>query len=677
MPTNNSSLATLESAVQQLLNNARQNRTQLEDKWANNYAAFAADESREPRTWKKKEKDKTWKSRTYFDITRQKITAAVSLTSDILFKGGRVPFMLKPDTRSASLRSVDPIVIDSAIEANEEFMHRQFNSNNAIPELKRMLIYAATYGEMWVKSYVTDMNESWFEEPDVNILVKTSASTPCLAFEARSPWDIWYDLETGNVEQMEYVFERRMMTVSQIRGFIGNPIFIPKAIKDVIASAPLSDTNVTTGTSPNQNTMPPGLRDITYRNRPIEAYEAWCRVPRADADAFEDEIARSEAEAPAENDASVPQETAPANATNDDFGNKESDKVDIFVITVGGKIIAYQRDPGPKPYFREVWEDNIDGIGGRSIADNLETIQTTINGAIRSFENNTKLIANFIVAIKRRLIQNKDITSVIDEGGILEVDEEATSGVSEAMQQLVFTDITGPLTKAIDLFMMFADLSSNLPRAEQGQQSENPQTAFELQQRLDKSGKYLASVIRNVDNVIKWIAERTYEYNAGNSDLDLQKIPATVMALGFTSFENRFLRVQKLMQMLTIALQSPTLEAMTKIKWLWEEIGKAQDLESDQFVKTDEEMQADMQRQQQMAMAAEQTAAPQKEPMDPDLKAATIEEKRAKAQKSKADADAKRTEAAIKLGEAQNLAAKNQAVIEANSRQPGGFQSPG
>jgi hypothetical protein len=325
-----------------------------------------------------------------------------------------------------------------------------------------------------------------------------------------------------------------------------------------------------------------------------------------------------------------------------------------------------------------MWEENIDGIGGRSISDNLVDIQRTLNGAIRSFEDTTKLIANFILAVKRRLVTNKSINDVVKNGGILELDEEC-GNIGEAVQQLVFQDITGPLTKAIDMFMGFADLSSNLPRAEQGQQSENAQTAYELQQRLDKSGKYLASVVRNFDRIIKWLAEQFYDYNAGNMELDVQRIPAVVKPLGFTSFENRYLRVQRLIQMLTMALQNQTLERITKIKWLWEEIGKAQDLEADQFIKTTEEIDAELQRElaAQQPPAKAPVAPPQPDPAKEALVAATVQEKQAKAEKDKATADKTRTSAAIELGRAQNEAATKQAMIEANNRKLSGLQVPG
>lgn len=698
MSTQGASFTALETFVSQLLKNAQMNRASLETKWIANYTSFTGDETRDAKTWKKKEgESESWKSTTFFDITRQKITAGVSLTSDILFKGGKVPFMLAPEQRSVALRQTDPMVIESAIEQNQDLINRQMENSRAIAELKRALIYGATYGDMWVKTFTSEMVERWWDEPQVNVLVKTETRQRTKAFEARSPWDIWRDLETSDCQSMEYIFERRMMTVAQMRAFAKRGLpFIEKALVEVVASAPLNTSGATSQTPTNVNTMAPGLREIAFRNHPVEAFEGWVRVPRADADAFEIENGLSPsptaeplpANPTAEGDQPAiegSQDQVNMGVSGDDsllpdqFSNKESDKVDVFVITVAGRVVAYQREPGDRPYFFEMWEENIDGIGGRSISDNLTDIQRTLNGAIRSFEDNTKLIANFILAVKRRLVTNKSINDVIRTGGVLELDEECQN-VNEAIQQLAFQDITGPLTKAIDMFMNFADLSSNLPRAEQGQQSENAQTAYELQQRLDKSGKYLAIVVRNFDRIIKWLAEQFYDYNAGNMELTgIQKIPAIVKPLGFTSFENRYLRVQRLIQMLTLALQNPQLAQITKIKWLWEEIGKAQDLEADQFIMSDEEIQSALQAQQAAQVPPQQApeAQPPPDPAQEALVAATVQEKQAKAEKDKATADRTRTAAAIELGRAQNEAAQKQAMIEADRRMITGLQIPG
>lgn len=127
------------------------------------------------------------------------------------------------------------------------------------------------------------------------------------------------------------------------------------------------------------------------------------------------------------------------------------------------------------------------------------------------------------------------------------------------------------------------------------------------------------------------------------------------------------------MQMLTMALQSDDLKSITKIKWLWEEIGKAQDLEADQFIKSDDEIMAEQQQAVGAQLAQDGAAAgavAAESPEDQALKAA-------KAEQAKADADKKRTEAAILLGRAQNEAAMKQAGIEGRMTRFTGMQTPG
>jgi len=60
-------------------------------------------------------------------------------------------------------------------------------------------------------------------------------------------------------------------------------------------------------------------------------------------------------------------------------------------------------------------------------------------------------------------------------------------------------------------------------------------------------------------------------------------------AIGFSSFQNRIVRVQKLMQAIQMALAHPALEAEVKLRGLLEDLYKALDIETENILKTPEE----------------------------------------------------------------------------------------
>lgn len=672
MQSNTSALATY---LTDLLRDAKTNRQDLDRKWARNYGYAECNDAFTGPTWKLKERSKSWKSDTQFDVIRQKIQIARSLCSDIMFKGGRIPMMLVPDPRV--VQSSDPQHIrdiQAAVDANEDAVDRDHRAASAVRVFNQLLTDGACYGEYIAKSYVTDASDTFYVAPAPGILVKQTEVRKITAIERKSLWNIWRDLESQNIAAGAYVFEREMVTPEDLAALKANPLFDAEAIDRVLGTVRNRTDTASSTPVTDTSTQPPGERTIPKKLRSLEKIETWARVPR-------DKVAEFAIGRARERMTKLPPDQQPAAAqelqsidetirTAKPATTTEADKIEVFAVLVETEIIAFLPNPGPRPYFRGEWEPALDGTHGRGIADNTEHIQRAITGALRSFENNTKLIANLIIAVKRRMIKNK-LEDAIDEGGILEMAEEmGDEDIDKAVKQLKFDDITGPLVQALNMLLQFADLASMVPRAEQGQQSDNPQTAFELQQRLEKSGKYMADVVRRFDDLIEWASSQVYDYIAQDPDSPVPKIPCVVKPLGFTSFENRYMRLQKLMQFLALLTQDRTnqMAPIVNVRWILEEIGKAMDLEVDQLVKSVEQVEAE----QQAAIAAQQAAQPPPEqpPPDPPEK---IDALAAKAERDRADAEHKRVKAGVALAKA----AREQAQMsETPTPQPQGAEGP-
>lgn len=646
-----STSSNLASYVQGILTEAKTNRVKVQKKWLRNYAAANVDENFDPDTWKEKEskKKKSWKSEAYLDVTRQKITAFMNLITDVMFKGGKVPFMLDPEPDYLA-SGVNPFMVEQAIEMNQALIHQQMKATGSIHELTRILLSGAVYGEYYAKKYVTEMVTDKSIEAAPGVVVKDVQRSQTTAIEYCSIWHLWWEREAGDIKKAEYVFHRKMAGNRDIRRFgTENPFVIKKNVTAVLDKS--GNRSRQTQSPADTATLPPGHRTVPRRTRPTEIYESWLWVPRESADQFE----RDNGIEPTEQPEAMEREGQDTPGTNLDGlgrdGDKDgSDRVYIVCWLCEGEIIGYCREPGDHVFEGEQFEDCIDSLYGRGIADNVEPWQKGLNGAVRSFENNTKLIANLILAIKREHMKNRP-EDQIDEGGIIELDPECPD-VRQAVQQLAFQDITGPLIKAIEMFSSFSDLASNMPRIAQGQQSDNAQTAFELNQRLQQSGKYVGGIASKLDRMLAWHAQSLYDRNMMDQENGVPKIPCAVKALGFTSFENRFLRLQKLMQMIQMVLSdaSGELKSITKLRWLWEEVGKANDLETAQYIKSPEEIMQDQQAAQEAQAAAAQPPAP---PAEDPLTQVNAEEKLAKADKYKADAEAKRTDTALKAHQIQ------------------------
>jgi len=613
----------------QLYEKWKQDRKPRENKWNRNRAAMECNPKLDPKgTWSKSEKARDWQSDTFFDITRQKVSTSYALGTDTLFKGGKVAFMLAEPTEGPLERQQTPPEAEErqedTIKEAEARIHRQLENCDAVTQLSRCFLSGLTYGEYYAKDYITDMTEDEFVDTGGGIFEDASMPQTTKGVEYKPLWNIYRDWETDDLQAGRGVLETDYVSPYDLRQEFDKPHRFNKYIVKVIKDEEAKDRESPDVTE-DKDSIPPYLRDLQHsRAKTILKIEGWVRVPLNRAVAFEAKLKQDGV--PGFEDAGIVPGPGEVDTEKDD--GKE---VSVFCIVAGKHIIAYTRFAGRRPYHYGLCEENLDGAGGRGMADNVEYAQKVLNGAIRMYEDNKKQANKIILAIKRRLLEGdfeKEFNS--DElACILDLDEEAENA-SQALHQVVIQDLGDNLLKLIEMFLQFADYSSNMPRAEQGQQSPNPQTAFELQQRLERSGKYLGRIIKNFDLFVQGIIKEFYRYNMVNPELTDGKGNFRVVALGFSSFENRVIRLQKLMALLTLVLSNDLLLREVKIRWLIEEIAKAQDIAAEQLLKTPEEKQTE-------AEAEEQSIDRQLQLLDGQL---SLENRKAQAAKDQAGAQA-------------------------------------
>jgi hypothetical protein len=186
---------------------------------------------------------------------------------------------------------------------------------------------------------------------------------------------------------------------------------------------------------------------------------------------------------------------------------------------------------------------------------------------------------------------------------------ESVEDVRKAIQQIIIAPVGDSCLAGIELFERYGDEQSMLPKIMQGDVAEKkkPDTLGELQLLYESAGKYLGGVIKNFDNyLIEPLGRDFYEYNMEDPNVDPSvKANLIAKALGFTSFQNKVVRVQALMTFLQLALSHEGMTGEIKIRDIMEEIAKGTDLEPSQVLKSKEEKDAEA---EQMEAAREQEA---------------------------------------------------------------------
>lgn len=616
-PMASTKVTSLASTIQETHRNWRDNRKNLDLKWEDNRAAFLKESTGR---WKVSEGAEDWQSRTFIGVTKQKVIGAYAIMIDMMLTGGEMPFMLKPRADEAGPEA------EQAARIETKRLNGQLAAVNADRALMRNVMSACLYGCTWAKrgqKVVTRkgyrQEQAMAEAPPELMqqyarFVPYEESEELPTWEYVPVWDIYYDMEADDPQDGAGVIHRRFVSPFELRSMRGKPMYIDEAIDAAIAAGKtISDGDT--------SSMVPKLRDLSHRKNNIQYMEFWGRVPRKIADEFEADLQGQGID-------------VPTLAEAEDDG----DDVEIMACVAGDQVVRYARtEARRRPFCYCEFERVLDELEPKGIADNIAEAQSVLNGAIRAYEDNKKLSANVILGIKERMLSAP--LKQLKPGMTIPVAEECQD-VRQAIMPVVIPDIGESLLNLIATFERYIDEESMIPKISQGLNGiDTPDTAYETSQLLERSGKQMGSVLRNFDEMLiePMIAE-FHRWNMEDPAKQEGKGDFKIQALGFSSFQNREIRVRKMQMFLGLILSSELLASEFKVGEIGREIAKALDVDPDQFAYSEEEKQQMQQAQQQDPIAQAQAAQLQANIAKTQAEAQAIAEN-AKIEKAKLVAD--------------------------------------
>lgn len=551
--------------IQETYRKYRENRQTLEAKWQRNIDAFR---SITTEIWKAGEGE-DWRSDTFCDYTRQKCLAGYALIINMILAGGKLPFMLKLSPWSSVEYDVQDEevknAVDKLIEQMKSLIEQQLSDANVDRQTMKTTMSGSIYGEGWLKKYVYEKINKYYAEDNSGWgVVEEGKMQPGHQFI--SIWDIFRDLENDDLKECAGIIHRQMVSAYWLRQRKGQPgsLYIDSEIETVLLEYTSNIQAV------DNSNIQPAQRDIAHRKNELECLEFWGRVPRSIVENFL-------------NDESGISTTAYSEIDN-------GDEIEVMACVVGEHVVRFTiSTPDERPFHRFVWEIALDEIGANGVADNVEPFQKIINGIVRNMEDNLRLSGNVMIATKERWIDRDQIE--FKPGANIPIADECDD-VRKAIQPVVIPDVTGGIANFFTMIERVLDESSGIPKIAQGMApvGNRTGTATEINQQLEKSGQGMASVIRNFDEgIIEPVIADYYHYNMMDPDCGC-KGNFIVQALGFTSFQARVERINKLLQLLNLFISSPVLSNLVKLRELIVEIVKASDIDPDQILKTIDEL---------------------------------------------------------------------------------------
>lgn len=622
------------------------NRMPLDDKWKRNKDAFDGVVGGNIKPFvgmgNKGKQDDEWRSKTVVNVTRTKVHAGEILVNDVVCAGNKLPFLLKEYQYLPDGRKKEDVVIpdDSTIppeyqgmdvtqifelekqkalmqigiavengelteeeaamayqntinaqlpprpktsaERMQELIEEQIRRADGVSVLRRAVFAASIYGEGIGKMYSKTYRRYGFvQDQETGLWEKKNTEEKGVGLKNVSIFNFFTDLENRNLQENMGIIERTYMSRDDIVAMftLDDPTVIPDELNRLVGKEAGYCGEAQYGSVEYKDNDSPELRLINRRHRNIQVLEFWGRVPEYLVKEFENRK-------PGIVDSGI---ELPGNLTIEKDNGK---MIEVTAIMAEGCLLKFQRTGNAmRPYFRIDWEEPIDDIAPKSIADVIDTMQQSLNSAMRLFEDNKKLAANVMFGRKKRYFENKNDTGSLYPGKSFDI-AESCDDVRKALQPIVVPDVSDRLVDAIAMYQRQANDQSMIPDIAHGIQADTKTTAYEISLQNEKAGKYISEIVKNVDrNAIEPIVYFFYQWNMLDPNVTNEcKGSYDIHPLGFASYQDKASKLNKIMQIMNITMQSEPLMNMVNLKALLRDAISANDADPEAYLVDDPQM---------------------------------------------------------------------------------------
>lgn len=576
-------------------------RQDLETKWEQNDLTIRRIRQS---NWKEGEGE-GWRANTSIGAVKQKLLTGVALVLDHVLEGGILNAGLKVNEMWEDLTT------EQYDEHTEDLDHanRQLQTMFALGKIDKStmkaVFSAGKYGMAWGAYYTDTVKRAEYQPVEYEFPVEDPEDQRFerVVHEIETPmvewvpvWEMFWDMTEDDIHKGDGLCREQNITAYKLRESAKNGEgWIDPIIEQVILESKSSDHK---GEADDDNTAP-GRRNFEYSNSNIKFREFRCRVPKKIIMDYQKDFLS---------------EKAPAfDGGFDTIDETDGNEQEVLCVLANNMVVRFlpvDDDTDLRKYYKFKWEEDLDHDEGVGIADNGYQAQEILNGAINAFQDNKKLSGD-IQGFFNPMFFNDDESMTIEPGKFRPVNISSSKPVSDAVHQLQFADVGESLVSVIRLAQEILDDETNIPKQSQGALGvSNPDTAYQASQLAEKAGKYIASVIRNVDN--DWTEPITgdyFEFMMMDPNNTVAKGNFVAIAKGYQSFQDKVVRVQKLMQLLNLVLSNETVEGMVRVMKLLEEVLRANDIDPDEVLFSQEEylakMRAEEEQQQQIAIEVE------------------------------------------------------------------------
>jgi len=587
----------------------KESREDLENKWRENYSVFKGNKADigelHPSHFYDSENSEStnWESDVSIRLAKMKVLGATSLISDMLLKGGEIPFKLKPSARTKiKLRGMEESESEKLKNSISDFtrlIKNQMKEASVVDEMTTAIFNSAVYGICFMRKDFEEIEYEYFDE--LNNFAFTRGSKDILTFKSVPVFDMYWDAG-GKFSDSSGYFEKSYLDKNALYLLLADEAYDAEVIRDVLEGK-IGFTSTQTDND---------LKDDSYlKEHNIELLEYYGRVPVIDGEVGEEVYAKV------------------VMANREIIYTESIDKRDI-------------------PYLSTTFESHVDNDLIEGVVDNVTDMQKLYDEIFNTYIDNKKLAGNVMTAVKQRYLEDDDALENLHPGKVIAISEECQD-VRQAIQPVIIPDVSEGLFSLLQYTEKMTDEVSMIPRSAMGQSTGGVQTAYETSQLIEKAGKYVGKTIENFDrDIIKNIIKEYYIWNMQRDDNADIKGDFDVIAMGFSSFNDRVMKSRKMVEIMQLILSNENFVGEFNIPEFGRALARVHDMDIDEFIKTDEEKEAEQKRLQE---------SPQYK-LQQEMQELELEKAKASVDKIFADAEEKRALAEEGIQHAKRQAAE-------------------
>jgi hypothetical protein len=391
--------------------------------------------------------------------------------------------------------------------------------------------------------------------------------------ERVDPWDFFPDMSARRMSEAEFVFQRHVMSRKELRDLAKQPGFFSAQINRVLMN---EKDREQTATHLAEMRRISGLEEVgRYR------YEVWEYHGPIDKDDLE---------------------ACGAEVDHDDHLTE----VNGVVWFCDGEVIYAEINPmdtGDLPYSVFNWEQDDSSIFGYGLPYLLRNSQSVINGAWRMAMDNAGRTAIPETVVNDAVIEPVDGEWVSKPGKYWRVKTPGVN-VSQAFAKYETNSHLNELLGIFNQALQMAREESGIPAVAQGEVGPTPvQTATGMSMLMNQANTLLRRAVKNWDDdITKPFIHRLYDWNMQFSDKEEVKGDFEIVARGSSALLVKEVQQQNMMNLVGLA-QNPNFAHMVDFTKLFKKVISSMQIDSTEFMYTDEEIQQKIDEMAQMQQA--------------------------------------------------------------------------